>query len=349
MKITGPLAAILLATITSYIIAQEGATPAYRDPDTGLTFPQTLGGLTFYKTHSYDEPGLGYSLRYEGKDLTKADIYVYDKQVADIPKGHNSKLVTEEAQSVKKVLELMQERGDYKNLTQTDQGVRPATGPFQFRWVKFEFVHVKDATDGVKLISETFITGFAGRFVKARLSYAKKDIEDGRKTSEHLVADLSQMLKNAGAGSKGSTSQSILKAIELFQRDPSSEQVLAIMRLIVNFAQESEDVIVNIDAQSCPWIGDREYKQGHVLLAAYIAGNIEPQLRGGQKLDHAYEGALQVISTYDQLRKLHMTEEVICIEEWIRQKKAGTLKSFLQKKENKPITNNPKKLSNLSR
>jgi hypothetical protein len=89
-------------------------------------------------------------------------------------------------------------------------------------------------------------------------------------------------------------------------------------------------VTVTISRPYCPWIAERDYEYGPVLLAAFCAGNIEPQINLKTDKDHSYEGALQALATYAQLRLLAGAAPVAALDKWGALQKAGTLKAHLE-------------------
>ena len=58
-------------------------------------------------------------------------------------------------------------------------------------------------------------------------------------------------------------------------------------------------------AWALPWVLEdkEEYQHGPTLMGAFIAGNTKPQIQKKVAEDHPYEGVVQVIATYQQLRK----------------------------------------------
>jgi len=171
--------------------------PKWADKQLGVAFGGTLAGLKFSGQHAYDNPKLGYSLRYQGTDLTKADIYVYDMGISGIPNGHDNKLVKSQSDSVGRELLIMQQRGYYNRVKQLGKGV-VGTGPIRFAWTRFEFFQTpgRGRTAGMR-VSESFVTGFGGKFIKIRLTYKKDNLAEGGKISPRLARDLADLLREA--------------------------------------------------------------------------------------------------------------------------------------------------------
>src|SRR3989338_1100981 len=84
------------------------------DRELGVAFPESIASLTFEGKQQYNDPKLGYSLRYQNEDLVKADIYVYDKGYTDIKEGVSSKRVQEEFAEVINVFPDMERTGKYR-------------------------------------------------------------------------------------------------------------------------------------------------------------------------------------------------------------------------------------------
>ena len=170
----------------------------FQDEQLGVVFPGALAGLKLQGKQVYAKPEFGYSLRYQGRDLTKADIYVYDMGISGIPNGHESKFVKSESASLGRVLQIMQKRGYYSGVKQLASGVAGQEGPFRFAWSKFEFFQKpgKGRVAGMR-VSESFITGFAAKFVKIRLSYQKDNLAEGKKISARLAKEVADLLTKA--------------------------------------------------------------------------------------------------------------------------------------------------------
>ncbi len=78
-------------------------------------------------------------------------------------------------------------------------------------------------------------------------------------------------------------------------------------KVVVNFAEQSKEVQINISAKTVPWIKetwglepDQEQSIRSMLLAAYLAGNIKSQLAAGKSVDDPYAGWIFVCRAYRQ-------------------------------------------------
>ena len=85
-------------------------------------------------------------------------------------------------------------------------------------------------------------------------------------------------------------------------------------------------------AWALPWVLEdkKEYQHGPTLMGAFIAGNTKPQIQKKVAEDHPYEGGVQVIATYQQLRKAGESKEIPATEKWIGMQKKGTFKKYVQ-------------------
>ncbi len=323
-------AAVLFWMLFAYNLFADGSGEiAYRDRKIDVSFPKEIAGMSFRNLEEYDDPKAGYSLRYSVREI-KADIYVYDHGIPNIPNGYSSKIVKSEAASISRILKTMEERGYYKNLRHLGKGIVPKQGQIRFVWNKFEFFQVSQ--DGVpetkKRTSIAFVTGFAGKFIKIRLTYMKNDAKTGKKVSGQFIKKLVQILTKANNTLENNK---VLVAIKTFKKNPLDDEGDIAMKNIVDFAESSEDITVTIDAKYCPWINEGENKNDHILLAAFIAGNIESQLEKSEQNNCTYDGILQEISTYKYLRKKKAIEQIKSLENWIKLQQSGSLKKYIEK------------------
>lgn len=122
-----------------------------------------------------------------------------------------------------------------------------------------------------------------------------------------------------------------LKAIALLQREPASDRGRSAAALILKYADASPDVEVTIDPALMPWINqDPPPRYLDVLLGAYIAGNVRPQIETGVKKDNPLSGITQVIDTYRQLKKADISLFILSIENYAKLQSQGKLKSTIE-------------------
>ncbi len=125
--------------------------------------------------------------------------------------------------------------------------------------------------------------------------------------------------------------EAVLKAIEIFQKDPSSTEGVAAASTIMSFARKSDAVHLSLSKAVVPWLKKPDEPDADtrgMLLTAYVAGDIRSQLKSGKAEDDIYAGWQQVLVTYDQLHQINPTVKFPEIEELKTKEKAGTLQAY---------------------
>lgn len=86
----------MLAVVAGTTTAAHGQPTAggYVHPSTKLVFPERLGAFRFVTIHEYPDPRYGVAVRYVGPG--RADFYLYDAGLSDIPAGIESDLLRHE-------------------------------------------------------------------------------------------------------------------------------------------------------------------------------------------------------------------------------------------------------------
>ena len=88
--------------------------------------------------------------------------------------------------------------------------------------------------------------------------------------------------------------------------------------------------LVTLGHEVCPWMQEA-CPQRVILLVAYIAGNIEPQIKKKVCQDHAYSGALETLKVYEKLRAEEKIQRIEVLEQWETLETAGKLESFMER------------------
>lgn len=127
------------------------------------------------------------------------------------------------------------------------------------------------------------------------------------------------------------TNEQILKVITLFRQDPAKAIDQGAGRLILDFAEASPDVEIKVSTDVMPWMGDSkpDPKQSSVMLAAFFAGEIKAQLESHTTKDDAMAGVLQMIETYQQMKKVDPAFHFDVVEKWITLQSQGKLKEAI--------------------
>jgi hypothetical protein len=105
------------------------------------------------------------------------------------------------------------------------------------------------------------------------------------------------------------TKHEVLQAIAVMEKSVSSPEAAEAAKLIVVYAQMSDDVMVDIGPDQLPWVNEawglgktREAALQSMLMAAFVAGNVKSQIKNDRAEDDTYSGWIFVIETYRRLR-----------------------------------------------
>jgi hypothetical protein len=129
----------------------------------------------------------------------------------------------------------------------------------------------------------------------------------------------------------------LLKYIHQIEKAPLAEKTKPAYREILKFATQSDDVQVNISAVNCPWLNQKKgsTKWSSILLGAFIAGNIKPQIVSNIKGDNSYSGVLLALKTYQKIRKADKKYNIKELNRYAALAKKGKLQQELIKLEKK--------------
>lgn len=303
---------------------------AFHDEYLDVSFPKSLAGLTFVRRVVYEQPELGYSLRYDKGEACKADIYVYSLGLPAIPTGCQNDFVLSEAEAVRTSLEFMAISGACRSLHHFLRNIVTGEGGIKFLWDKYDFEHLQD--DQIRTcFTECYITSLGNRFIKLRLTYRKSHAQDWQDKAGGALDALCTCLAEGRFPCQALLPENVLEAIHQFDQNPRSQKALEAMPKIMQYLVESPDVTVVLEDSVCPWMREKNCPQRPLLLVAYVAGNIEAQIEKKECKDHPYAGACQVLRTYHQLRENSDIAEIEVLEEWNSMKADGKLESFLDR------------------
>ncbi len=139
-------------------------------------------------------------------------------------------------------------------------------------------------------------------------------------------------ISNQNAGAEPVVSKAdVLKAIKTFQMEPTSPDGFAAATTIMAFAAKSSAVHISISKAVIPWIKDKDATDSdtrHILLAAYVAGNVEAQLKSGHPADDVYSGWEQVFTTYAQLIHINSAAKIEEVDELREKDEHGELRAY---------------------
>ncbi len=122
------------------------------------------------------------------------------------------------------------------------------------------------------------------------------------------------------------TPEVVLKAVNLFKSDPMGKDADGALSVITNFAENSDQVTIEISEKYFPWkFGSLGKEFDAKFLGAFIAGNLECQLEKKIKKSCPIEGIHLVLETYQALRNAKKIKAHQKIEKWIELDKKGEL------------------------
>jgi hypothetical protein len=127
----------------------------------------------------------------------------------------------------------------------------------------------------------------------------------------------------------------VVKAIAFFRQDPTSEMGRAARSVVVRFSHDSPEILIVFKPKNYPIseISPASEEEKQVLLAAFIAGNTDSQLRPGHaKKEDSYAGDLQLIRTYRQLQQKNRKLKIPAIEKMAELESRGELKHYVSSK-----------------
>ena len=139
------------------------------------------------------------------------------------------------------------------------------------------------------------------------------------------------LVAGVAAAATPSRAGRILLAISILEKSLSGPEADEAAKTVVIYAQQSDDVMVDIGPEQLPWVGERwgldkarEQNNQSMLLACFVAGNIRAQLRAAKAEDDTYSGWLFAIDAYKRLREKSSFSSP-AIENLRKMKDEGTL------------------------
>ena len=113
------------------------------------------------------------------------------------------------------------------------------------------------------------------------------------------------------------SSDTVLKAIAQVELDPIKAKSNGTFSIIISFAAKSPDVLVTVNTEYLPWLNqEKKIDNTDILLCAFIAGNMRPQLAQKKKKDHPVDGIKFMLSVYNRLRKDEKIESIVELDKW---------------------------------
>jgi len=135
----------------------------------------------------------------------------------------------------------------------------------------------------------------------------------------------------AAAPKQKITHEMVLNAIMTFRVDPLSEDARQAGGLVMEFTEQSHDVVVKIRQKTLPFLSNKSLPEKYkaILLAAFVVGNVDSQLLRHQKKDDSYAGMIQMIESYRQTQRKDPTLRIAEVEKFIEMQSRGELKGYV--------------------
>ena len=127
------------------------------------------------------------------------------------------------------------------------------------------------------------------------------------------------------------THEMALYAIMTFRVDPLSEDARQGAAVVMQFVDQSHDVLVRISPKTLPFLSNKSLRETYraTLLAAFVVGNVDSQLLRHQKKDDSYAGLLQVIDSYRQMQRKNPKLRITEVEKFLEMQNRGELKAYV--------------------
>jgi hypothetical protein len=127
------------------------------------------------------------------------------------------------------------------------------------------------------------------------------------------------------------------RARALLLEDPLADESRELARAILIFTMETPAAAVVLGQEELQWT-IKDEKRGLLLLAAYLAGNVESQLNSGVKRNDRYAGLLALFRVYRALQEKDKEFKIAAVDELLKLHRQDELVKHLQQLEEKKPT-----------
>jgi hypothetical protein len=188
-----PIAALALAVAASMAARAED----YVEKQSGIHFPDNLAGFKRVEVTPFDQPELGVAVDYQKPGLAKLSIYVYDLGEKQIGTGINP-VVRSHFRHVKEDVFTFGRMGRYVGVKLVSEGEDTFTtpsGPLKALWAQLSYSQAEDPEHSGKQTSYAALTGYHGKFLKVRCTWAASRAAEGEKARQAVTTSLAKLLK----------------------------------------------------------------------------------------------------------------------------------------------------------
>ena len=108
------------------------------------------------------------------------------------------------------------------------------------------------------------------------------------------------------------TVEDVKRVISIYREARTSEAGFAAMAALMSFVENSDLVFVEIKEDTLPWVMDAQINDElrHLMLAAYVIGNVDEQIKTNTKQNKHCAGALEVTQLIEQIEHSLPTAQV---------------------------------------
>lgn len=115
------------------------------------------------------------------------------------------------------------------------------------------------------------------------------------------------------------TEEAVLVAISANATNPAADAAAQHAKTIILYAERSPKVSVGLNVEYLPWLmTGEEVDNSEIMIAAYVGGNLHPQIKKRVKENHPVEGLTSLLRAYQKLRTAEATNEIPKFEEWLK-------------------------------
>jgi len=148
-----------------------------------------------------------------------------------------------------------------------------------------------------------------------------------------LLAALPAFAPPAQAQEPTLNALTVTESIITLQNDPLSPEGVAAAGLILAYSEVAEEIEVDIFRPALPWLGtdpDGFPPYTEVLLAAYLAGDIQAQLAAGQKGAQVLPAVRMLLKVYQKIRAEDSDFQLPVMETMLDAERKGTLAQLIE-------------------
>ena len=181
---------VLLLVALPMVVLAEGPVATYTNAQTRLRFPSELGNWVRTAVKVFPEKELGVQVGYARQGFAKADLYIYNGGMTNIPTGVDSKVVQEEFTKTEGHILRLAKMGQYKNVQKILDSTPEITADTGVAKLLVTMYRITiPSYQAEPLFSWILLTGYKNHFLKLRYSHNADEIEKGQEELKMLIAE----------------------------------------------------------------------------------------------------------------------------------------------------------------